>query len=500
MSLRPKAAEVDRRKSYKPGVGVDQATKRREDLLVELRKRKRYGSLFKKRRDDARPQPNLGSPTDSPATATADAKLEILPGMVEGIRSENPALQLEATIKFSKLLSTDRDSLIEEVIEAGILPRFVEFLSRHELPQLQFEAACILSDISSGTSEHTQLVTKCDAIPKLVDLLSSPHHDVREQAVWALGNVAGDSESCRELVVDHGALIPLLSQLNEHARISMLRTATWSLANLCCGTVPDEKCQAILQILRHLIHSIDEKILADVCRILSYLSDCRNSGIQAVIEAGVCPQLIKLLLHLSPDVLTPAIITVANISAGDYAQTQLMIDNNVLPCLYQLLAQNYQKHIKKHACLTISNITAGSRSQIQAVMNANIMSPLIELLQHAEVDIKKEAAWAISNATSGGSREQIHYLVTKGCVRPLCDLLVCHDPEILSICLKSLDNILKVGEMEKNLHKNGTNLYAQLIDECGGLDKLEDLQDFDNNEIYEKAIKMLESYWIEEEN
>jgi len=53
--------------------------------------------------------------------------------------------------------------------------------------------------------------------------------------VWALGNVAGDSPRCRDLVLSHGALVPLLAQLNEHAKLSMLRNATWTLSNFCRG-------------------------------------------------------------------------------------------------------------------------------------------------------------------------------------------------------------------------------------------------------------------------
>jgi len=55
------------------------------------------------------------------------------------------------------------------------------------------------------------------------------------QAVWALGNVAGDSPKCRDLVLGHGGLFPLLQQLNEHAKLSMLRNATWTLSSFCRG-------------------------------------------------------------------------------------------------------------------------------------------------------------------------------------------------------------------------------------------------------------------------
>ena len=55
------------------------------------------------------------------------------------------------------------------------------------------------------------------------------------QAMWALGNVAGDSPKCRDLVLSHGALMPLLAQLTDNTKLSMLRTATWTLSNFCHG-------------------------------------------------------------------------------------------------------------------------------------------------------------------------------------------------------------------------------------------------------------------------
>ena len=55
------------------------------------------------------------------------------------------------------------------------------------------------------------------------------------QAVWALGNIAGDSPKCRDLVLEAGALMPLLEQLKDNSKLSMLRNATWTLSNFCRG-------------------------------------------------------------------------------------------------------------------------------------------------------------------------------------------------------------------------------------------------------------------------
>lgn len=53
------------------------------------------------------------------------------------------------------------------------------------------------------------------------------------QAVWALGNIAGDSARLRDLVLSHGAMGPLGALLGSAGvRPSMLRNATWAVSNL----------------------------------------------------------------------------------------------------------------------------------------------------------------------------------------------------------------------------------------------------------------------------
>lgn len=75
----------------------------------------------------------------------------------------------------------ERNPPIEEVIKQNVIPQFVKFLTRTDMPQLQFEAAWALTNVASGTSDHTKVVIDEGAVPIFVQLLQSPSDDVREQ-------------------------------------------------------------------------------------------------------------------------------------------------------------------------------------------------------------------------------------------------------------------------------------------------------------------------------
>ncbi|CAN6289427.1 unnamed protein product [Urochloa humidicola] len=72
-------------------------------------------------------------------------QLEGLPALVQVVLSNDQNVQLEATTQFRKLLSIECSPPIEEIISIGVVPRFIEFLTCEDHPQLQFEAAWALT-------------------------------------------------------------------------------------------------------------------------------------------------------------------------------------------------------------------------------------------------------------------------------------------------------------------------------------------------------------------
>jgi len=471
--------------------GKDSASMRRHrgEVSVELRKQKREDQLQKRRNlGDANSEVDLTSLQEQISPMTIE-------DIWEKINSSRPQIQLQAVQAARKMLSKERSPPINILIEAGIIPQLVVFLSWHEHPELQFEAAWALTNIASGTSEQTKAVVDAGAIPPFVELLSSPYMNVCEQAVWALGNIVGDGPFLRDLVLQQGVLIPLL-HLATSVSDAFLRNVTWALSNLCRNKNPSPPFNVIKQclpVLAQLVSNKDKEVVQDACWALSYLTDGTDDKIQEVIETGIVPRLAELLGCAQAAIVTPALRAIGNIVTGSEAQTQVVVDSGVLTHFHRLLVHP-KLNIQKEAAWAISNITAGSAAQIQAVIDFQLLDPVRELLDKGDSRCQKEAAWAVTNLTSGGTTGQIATLVTSGFIPPMVNLLSSLEPKTVVIVLEGLWKILKTASK-----LNREDHICVLIEECGGLDKLEHLQEHQNEKIYTLAYKIIDKFFSDDE-
>lgn len=424
-----------------------------------------------------------------------------MPEIQQALNSSDVEQVKRGVTSVRKMLSTEKNPPIADVINSGVVPKIVELLSCDDQPGIQFEAAWALTNVASGKTDQTRYVVSCGAVPVFIRLLLSPHIDVCDQAVWALGNIAGDGAECRDLVLKHGILPPLLNVIQNSLNtikesITLLRNATWTLSNLCRGKphpVFDE-VRPILDAIPALLATNDHDVIVDALWAISHMSDNDEAIPSVLLCNGLVDKLALALTFKDHMIITPALRSLGNIVTGTNEQTQAVLDAGVLPSLKNLLYAP-RRAIQKEVCWMISNIAAGTKDQIQQLITAGIFPSMLDVMKTVTYEVKREACWCICNASINGSREQIEYIVKVGGIEKLIEFLDCSDIRIVIAVEEALDSILAKGQQQ-----DGTNIYGNFVEAAGGIEKLEELQSHNNDKVYEKAQKLLIEYFNAEED
>mmetsp|Transcript_6234 Transcript_6234/g.18805 ORF Transcript_6234/g.18805 Transcript_6234/m.18805 type:complete len:1604 (+) Transcript_6234:403-5214(+) len=279
---------------------------------------------------------------------------------------------------------------------------------------------------------------------------------------------------------------------------------------------PLQQVRASATVLANLLdENKDEQVLKESCLNLCQLfgEGIQNDRIQSILEAAVVPKLVHLLepvekrngvfeFRVPVSVQSAALQVIGNIACGDDRQTQVIIDCNVLPCLRALLTCD-ERGIRKECCWIISNISE-SAHQVQDVIDAGILPYLLRLLESQDAACREDATWVLFNVTANQDEAQIDYLSREGCVRALCSLLGCTKEldvnwkgcsTIAEVALRGLRNVLAVGRKSARREGKRLNVYAAVVVNSFGVERIEALTHHRNVDIRAKARALLMSFF-----
>ena len=209
--------------------------------------------------------------------------------------------------------------------------------------------------LTSFEDDNRQQLVNANAIPVLVQLLSSPDVDVQYYCTTALSNIAVDTTNRKRLAQTEGKLVH-------------------SLVHLMDSTSPKVQCQAALA-LRNL--ASDEKYQLEIVR-----------------AKGLIP-LLRLLQSSYIPLILSAVACIRNISIHPMNESPI-IDAGFLKPLVELLGSTEHEEVQCHAISTLRNLAASSDRNKQLVLEAGAVQKCKQLVLDVPLSVQSEMTAAIA--------------------------------------------------------------------------------------------------------
>lgn len=501
-----------KREPIKSSVG-NVAAQRRKQLAVSVGKERRESLVRAKRlcrvgvsSDDAIPL-DIDMVIDEEQSVLEAQTLSAVEELKTAIAYQGKGAvqkRVGALREVRRLLSRSEFPPIEAALNAGAIPLLVQCLSFGSPDEQLLEAAWCLTNIAAGQPEETKALMP--ALPLLIahvgDKSSMP---VAEQCAWALGNVAGEGEEMRNVLLSQGALPPLARMMLPD-KGSTVRTAAWALSNLIKGPEPKAateliKIEGVLDaIIRHL-KKADEELATEIAWVVVYLSALSNYATSIMVKSDLLRLLVeRLATSDSLQLLIPILRSLGNLVASDAYTTNAVlvagskITDNVIAGLAKCLNSEHRV-LKKEAAWVLSNIAAGSVEHKKLIFSSEATSALLRLVVTAPFDIRKEVAYVLGNLcvapSEGATRPQLileHLvsIVQRGCLPGFIDLVRSADTEAARLGLQFLELVLRGipdGEGPK------------LVEREDGIDAMERFQFHENDDLRNMANELVDEYF-----
>ena len=334
-------------------------------------------------------------------------------------------------VKIRKFVSDEGD--IKGIHDQEILqtPGFVQrilALMKNENADFQYHAIWIATNLfARPTITATDIFVDAGVTPILFDLLKSKFDHVSHQALWTLGNMAGNpGNKYRLMLLEQNVIGKIIKEFSNRLETKSkkftpeLKTLSWVLEVLTTGT-PICEAKYFLQAMPFMVKMIllecEGEVLYNCIWFFIHMMTRDNSYpdlIKALIEnAEFVKRIVDLLGHKDRKVRKSSLDLVGNLAyANSDINIKVLIDAGVLICLEDLLSSAHVT-TRRIVTITLSNFCSGSNQHIQEILDFGFANSMADMLKDEKEDVivKCHICFFFSNVINEGNHQQFDKLL-----------------------------------------------------------------------------------------
>lgn len=171
-----------------------------------------------------------------------------------------------------------------------------------------------------------------------------------------------------------------------------------------------------------------------------------------------------------------------------------MLDHGLIKVLSENL-DSRKKDRRKETCWFICNIAA-EKALLDALFQSDLLTKAFDIMQNDAPAIREEATHIFDNILDNCTSIQMEALIKKGLLEIVVKNLEFNNPAgLLKISLKALRKILEKGNPTQDVNRPQFNPYTNRIFEIKANTILEELQQYPDDEIFEKVGKIFDDFF-----
>lgn len=473
----------------------------RHETSVKIRKQNKDDSVKKKRFDDAHLE-NMEAIPLTPRELDIHI-MSFLTGFVNLLTSEEPGEVMFGVTSIRKLLTQGKQKdptktkiPIAEVIASGAVPILIQLMKQSKEEEMIYELAWSISNLLSGEVDQTYYVNSFGALEVFSNMYLNPELNpkIRDQIIWAIGNLAGDATFYRNIVIQNGVFQKLLVDIRNEEdvlnHIGNTEVYTFFLHNFCMGSPALTQFQygELLITLSKVMeyHYRNHEIMRNVCYCIMDASKEVPGAYTLLRQTTIPMKMVEFAQcggteHLKQP--APYVYIFGMIAVGD---AEYVINIGAVPVIIHVLLNSMTKpHVQERCCWALGLIASVNEHNTRVVLGDTWLSKLLVrigyLMQVGDIDMRSAALSLVYDMVQ--SPDIIQMFRTYQIIKVVIDIVMGNtlDHSFRVMAMNTLNVMIRLDP--------GT--VIQDFYNAGGRERLDDLELHPNKTIVEASQKLL---------
>ena len=367
--------------------------------------------------------------------------------------------KIEAASCMKKIIERGSDEQRQMVIDAGAIRLFSGLLeSTNELAVTKVALLTIVGIAAEATSVETESIASVGAIPKLIELLDSDHHDCVETSLQILAVLEANGLIKQSL---HASLLPHTIRLMKRkapdqsdilSNCSILLRKIFEIDQPPIQTVLE--LEAVPQLIEIMKTTEDCTIRTNLEHVMISLARDDQSSTWRILveEVGFLPVLVEIVDSEDNDIAEKAISTIGSVANMSIEYRDLLLQTGIVKPLLRVLKEENAFKTLESASLTFAKCCCGKLDFVTSKESLKVLTWLLANNEHEAV--VGNSCLALFRILEGldkvrvldGLAEGLNEVINIGFIKPLLKLLPNAPHNIQEPALQSLHLITTAGD------------------------------------------------------